>query len=129
MAPAALIYTKFTQQNMVNHMLPILLYLVAQSCPTLCDPRDCRLLGSDHGILRARILEWVAMSSSRGSSHPRDGTQVSSIAGGFFTIWATREAHAIGPMLILYISTFQTQPFSRYFQTNLTRSPEGLLTM
>ena len=86
MAPAALIYTKFTQQNMVNHMLPILLYLVAQSCPTLCDPRDCSRSGSVHGILQARILEWVAMSSSRGSSHPRDGTQVSSIAGGFFTI-------------------------------------------
>ena len=44
------------------------------------------------GILRARILEWVAMSSSRGSSHPRDQTQASHIADGFFTIWATREA-------------------------------------
>ena len=39
-----------------------------------------------------RILEWVAMSSSRGSSHPRDRTQVSWIEGGFLTIWATREA-------------------------------------
>ena len=44
------------------------------------------------GILQARILEWVAMPSSRGSSQPRDRTQVSCIAGGFFTIWATREA-------------------------------------
>ena len=44
-----------------------------QSCPTLCDPMNCRLLGSSvHGILLARILEWVAMPSSRGSSPPRD---------------------------------------------------------
>ena len=45
-----------------------------------------------HGILQARILEWVAMSSSRGSSQPRDWTQVSCIAGKFFTTWAIREA-------------------------------------
>ena len=57
---------------------------VAQSCPTLCDPMDCSLPGSSiHGILQARILEWVAISFSRGSSQPRDRTQV-------FTIWATR---------------------------------------
>ena len=47
---------------------------------------------SVHGILQARILEWVAMPSSRGSSRSRDWTQVSCIAGRFFTIWATREA-------------------------------------
>ena len=45
-----------------------------------------------HGILQARILEWVAIPFSRGSSQPRDQTQVSRIAGGFFTSWATREA-------------------------------------
>ena len=45
------------------------------------------------GILQARILEWVAMPSSRGSSQPRDRTQVSRIADGFFTTWATRKAH------------------------------------
>ena len=61
--------------------------LVAQSCPTLCDPVDCSPPGSsDNGILQARILEWVAMLSSRGSSQPRDQTQVSCIAGRFFTI-------------------------------------------
>ena len=59
-----------------------------------CDPMDRRLPGSSvHGILQARILEWVAMPSSRGSSQPRDWNQVSHIAGRFFTIWATREAH------------------------------------
>ena len=46
-----------------------------------------------HGILQVRILEWVAFPFSRGSSQPRDRTQVSHIAGGFFTCWATREAH------------------------------------
>ena len=66
--------------------------LVAQSCPTLCDPRDCSLPGSSvHGILQARILEWVAIPFSRGPSQPRDWTQVSCIAGKFFTIWATGE--------------------------------------
>ena len=45
-----------------------------------------------HGILQARILEWVAFPFSRRSSQPRDQTQVSHIAGGFFTSWATREA-------------------------------------
>ena len=47
------------------------------------------------GFLQARILEWVAFPSSRGSSQPRNQTQVSHIAGGFFTSWATREAHII----------------------------------
>ena len=52
-----------------------------QSCPTLCDPMDCSLPGSSvHGILQARILEWVAMPSSRGSSRPRDRTQVSHVS-------------------------------------------------
>ena len=65
---------------------------VAQLCPTLYDPVDCSLSGSSvHGILQARILEWVAISFSRGFSRPRDQTQVSHIAGRRFTIYATRE--------------------------------------
>ena len=67
--------------------------LVAQLCPTVCDLMDCGLPGSSiHGISQARILEWVAIPFSRGSSWPRDRTQVSCIAGRFFTSWATREA-------------------------------------
>ena len=55
-------------------------------CPTLCDPMDCSPPGSSvHGTLQAGILEWVAMSSSRPSSQPRDRTHISCIAGGFFT--------------------------------------------
>ena len=58
-----------------------------------CVPMDCSPPGcSVYGILQARILEWVAIPFSRESSQPRDQTQVSCIAGGFFTIWATREA-------------------------------------
>ena len=54
---------------------------------------DCSLAGSSvHGILQVRILEWAAISFSRGSSHPRDWTQVSCIAGKFFANWAMREA-------------------------------------
>ena len=69
---------------------------VAQLCLTLGDPLDCSLPGSSvHGILQARILEWVAISFSRGSSWPRDGTQVSCITGRCFTLWATREANPI----------------------------------
>ena len=60
---------------------------VAQSCPTLCDPMDCSLPGSSlHGILQARILDWVAVPFSRESFQPRDQTQVSHITGRFFTI-------------------------------------------
>ena len=67
--------------------------LVAQSCPTLCNPTDCSPPGSSvHGILQARILEWVVRPFSRGSSQPMDQIQVFCIAGGFFTIWASREA-------------------------------------
>ena len=66
---------------------------VTQSCPTLCGAMDCSLPGSClHGILQARVLEWVAISFSRGCSQPRDRTQVSCIGARFFTIWATREA-------------------------------------
>ena len=64
----------------------------SQSCRTLCNPMDCSPPGfSVHEILQARILEWVAVSFSRGSSWPRDQTWVFCIAGRFFTIWATRE--------------------------------------
>ena len=60
---------------------------VVQSCPTLCNPMNYTV----HEILQARILQWVAFPSSRGSSQPKDQTQVSSVASGFFTSWATRE--------------------------------------
>ena len=64
-----------------------------QSCPPLCDPTDSSPPGSSvPGILQARILEWVAISFSRGSFQPRNRTLVSCIAGRFFTNWAMRKA-------------------------------------
>ena len=64
--------------------------LGTQSCPTLWDPMDCSPPGfSVHGILQARILEWVAIPFSRGSSWPRDWTRVSQIAGRFFPVYLT----------------------------------------
>ena len=73
-------------------LIMVVYVLVTQSCLTLCNSMDCSLLGSSvHGIFQARILGWLAISFSRGSSQPRERTQVSYIAGGCFTIWATRE--------------------------------------
>ena len=67
--------------------------LVAQLCLIPCDPMDFSPPAfSVHGILQARILAWVVIPLSWGSSWPRDWTQVPYIAGRFFTSWATREA-------------------------------------
>ena len=86
----------FAVNNIINnYKLTMMLRssLIAQSCLTLCDPMDCSPPGSSlHGILQTRILEWVAISFSRGLSQPRNQTWVSCIAGRFFTDWATREA-------------------------------------
>ena len=71
---------------------PQVTVLVTQPCPTLWDPMDCSLPGPFvHGILQARILEWVGIPFSRGSSLPRDWTWVPCMVGRFFTVWATRE--------------------------------------
>ena len=70
--------------------------LVTQSCPILRDPMDFSPPRSSvHEIFQARILEWVAMSFSRGFSQPRDWTRVSCIAGRFFSNWATREVYTV----------------------------------
>ena len=85
-----------------NHV-NVCVYSVSQSCLILCDPMDCSLSGSSvHGIFQARILQWVAISSSRGSSQPRDGTRISCfscIAGRFFTT----EPHQGSPAMYIYI--------------------------
>ena len=73
---------------------------VAQLCPTLCEPMD----STAHGILQARILEWVAFPFSRESSWPRNRTGVSCIAGGFFTNWAISEVlNSYVKTLIIYL--------------------------
>ena len=80
--------------------------LVAQSCVTLCNPVDCGLPGSSvHGDSPGKNTGVGCMPSSRGSSQPRDRTQVSCIAGGFFTNWATRET----PKRITFLNTNNAQ--------------------
>ena len=75
------------------HILKKVKVLVAQLSLTFCDPMECSPLGSSVcGILQAKMLAWVAIPFSRGSSPPRDWTHISYIAHRFFTIWATREA-------------------------------------
>ena len=81
--------------------------LVSQSCLTLCDPRHYSPQGSSvHGILQARILEWAAISFSRGSFQSRDQTRVSHTAGRFFTVWATREVNLFHCLSFIYLSTY-----------------------
>ena len=86
--------------------------MCAQSCPTLCDPMDCSLPGSSvHGIFLARILEWVVMPSSRGSSQPRDRTcfsWVSCIGRCILYRWADWEAiiyveRVCNPKRVIYL--------------------------
>ena len=74
---------------------------VTQSCPTLHDPMNYTV----RGIFQARILEWVAVPFSRGSSQPRDRTQVSCIAGRFLTFWAIWEAPALLYLILNLILT------------------------
>ena len=72
------------------------------SCPTLCNPMDCSPPGSSvHEILQGSILEWVAIPFSRGSSQPRNWTQVSWVVSIFSTVWVTKEAKMLRRLLIM----------------------------
>ena len=83
-------YAPFWQKVITVIVALLLCCEVAQSRPTLCDPMDYSLPDSSlHGILQARVLEWVAISFSRGSSQPRNQTRVSRIPGRCFNLWAT----------------------------------------
>ena len=89
--PISKLYNLWTKEKSNWHLLTLCMcMLVIQLCPTLCDPMGCSCV---HGILQARILEWVAVPFSRGSSWPRDRTWVAArIVGRFFTVWATDNA-------------------------------------
>ena len=96
--------------------LPQLLVLVAQSCPAVCDSMNCNPPGSSvHGILQARILEWVAIPFSRGSFRPRDWTHITRIAT-FLTIWellgqtAIREGAQPNPLADNWIKDYLANP-------------------
>ena len=90
----------------------------AQSCPTLCHPMDCSLPRfSIQGIFQARILEWIAISFSRGSAWLRDQTLASRTAGRLFTIWATREGetrYLLGHLQIAKTTTGQLQSIENF---------------
>ena len=90
---------------------------VAQSCLILCDSMD----NTVHGILQVRILEWVAFPFYRRFSQPGI-TQVSSIAGGFFTSWVTREAQEA----YLFSSSLFRKTFFLYPQVQLKETIQGL---
>ena len=92
---------------------------IAQSCLTLCDPMDLSLPGSSvYGIFQARVLKWVAISFSRGSSQPRDRNPVSHTAGRHFTVQATREAHIFIECLLLLLL------LSHFSRVRLCATPE-----
>ena len=107
---------------------------VAHSCLILCDP----MVITVHGILQARILEWVAFPFSRGPSQPRDWTQVFHTAGRFFTSWATREAlrekgeaRMVGRLELAAEPTWTALPNSALWKsvnaTNEDFSPEPMI--
>ena len=104
--------------------------LVTQSCTALYHPMDYSLLpgSSVHGILQARILEWVAILFSRGFCWPRDQTQVANIAGRVCTIWATREAHDHDLSgLFFFLLTFNFNPAFFFFLPFTNRGFQALL--
>ena len=82
----------------------------AQLCSTLCDPMDYTV----REILQARTLEWVAFPFFRGSSQSRDRTQVSRIAGRFFTSWATREAQRFAVKALLEYGYLMRADYNYY---------------
>ena len=97
---------------------------VAQSRPTLCHPMDYTV----HEILQARILEWVAVPFSRGSSQPRDWTQVSCIAGRFFTSWVTREAQRKIKKSVKYIQHLLCAKYRRHWGISVSEIKTPSLT-
>ena len=93
----------------------------AQSCLTLSNPMDCSPPGSSvHGVLQARILEWVAIFFSWGSSQPRDQSSVFCIAGRFFTVWATRGG------LFTAVSLKPRTVLDTFKQTNTNQKPHNI---
>ena len=95
---------------------------ITQSCLILCNPMGYTV----HGILQARILEWVAVPFSRGSSQPRDQTQVSHIAGRFFTSWATRESREISVMQPKKAQECHPPPEDKRDKKEFSEPPEGV---
>ena len=104
--------------SLVGQMVKKVKVLVTQLCLTLCDPMHCSPSDSSvHGILQARILEWAIICFSRGSSWPRDQTQVSCFAGRFFTNWTIRESQ-VAYWVVLFISSFLKNSLEKGMSTH-----------
>ena len=87
---------------------------VAQLCLTLCGPVDCSLPGSSvHGVFQARVLEWVAISFSRGSSWPRDRTRVSHTVGRCF-YHLSHQGSCRGTPLFIYLFSLEYNCCTRF---------------
>ena len=96
---------------------------VILSCPTLCDPIDYTV----HGILQARILDWVAFPFSRGSSQPRGQTQVSRIAGGWILY---QLSHKGSPRILEWVAyTFSSGSSKPRNQTEVSCIAGGFFTI
>ena len=94
----------------------------------LCDPMDCNLPGSSvHRILQARILEWVAISFSRGSSRPRDRTQVSFIASRFFANWANNCPHMANHAQFFWLPPISPIIILKHISGNISSHPDVYL--
>ena len=109
----------------------VVLCLVTQLCPILCDTMNCSLPGSSvHGIPQAGILELVVIPLSRGSSWPRDQTWVSCIAGRFFTVWVTRDIQkseeSDQSAATLYCMAISATPVPSSFRNPSFLSPRSL---
>ena len=101
----------------------IVLCSVAQSCPTFCDPMNWSLPDSSvHGISQARILEWVAISFSRGSYRPRDQTRISCTASGFFITEPPAKSPKHDNVIFIFFFTFLFQDI----KNSLASSYSGL---
>ena len=117
--------TRFTQLH--SECAPTFKVLVTQSCQTLCDSMDCSQPGSSvHGILQGRILDWVAIPFSRGSSRPRNRILFSWIAGRFFTIWTTREAPPLFKRPPFTVHCRQPVPQLTYFFSQSTEKADSI---
>ena len=98
-----------TKSKLTTTTLPTSLW--KWKCSTLYNPVDRSLPGSSvHGIVQSRILEWVAISFSRGSSRPRDQTWVSRIVDRRFTVWATREVQLLVQVVKLRLCSVPQSP-------------------
>ena len=110
----------FTIARFISHWSEM---LVTQSCLTLCNPMDCTLPGpSLHGILQARMLECIAMPSSRGSSPPRDQTQLSHISRHNTNILGVRLWYLIFWKLCVYIKYIKDNQSTLIFWVYLVES-------